>query len=84
MLDWRYGCGVKVYPPRVKIVTDVMLIGERDELTSFEESLAEEAGVSVENLAVYEISNSNGIKMYILFNASQVMFGMGISEWDEK
>lgn len=84
MLDWRCGCEVKVYPPRQKIVTDVLLVGERDELTSFEEALAEEAEVPVENLAVYEISNNKGMKMYILFNASQVMFGMGVSDWNEK
>lgn len=81
MLDWYYECEVKVYPPRQKIVTDILLVGERDKLTPFEESLAEEAEVSVENLAVYEISNNKGMKMYIMFNGSKVVFGMGISDW---
>lgn len=84
ILDWYCDCEVNAYPPQQKIVTDILLIGERDELTSFEESLAEEAGVSVENLTVYEISNNKGMKMYILFNASQVIFGMGIADWNEE
>lgn len=83
ILDWYCDCEVNAYPPQQKIVTDIMLIGDRDELTSFEESLAEEAGVSVEDFAVYEISNNNGMKMYILFNSIQAIFGMGIADWNE-
>lgn len=82
MLEWYEDCKVKVYQPYTKVVSDIILVGNRKELKQFEESLAKEVKSNIENMVVYKISNEMGKEFYVFFGGSRVMIGLTIEDWD--